>query len=98
MKNNKYWNDVNMAIVDCLTIGPLNNWDYASKLNSKYSKDVADEIISILSCIKNIQPNWHNETYDEFLERAKHTIENLYSELSNNTVNVLVNRLAYDWK
>ena len=94
----EFWNTVNNAIIECLTIGPFDNWDYKAKLYSKYSKKVSENVLSILTFALQIHPNWQTETYDQFLNRAHQIIKERYGHLKTKSVDVLVSRLSYDWK
>ena len=94
----EFWNTVNNAIIECLTIGPLDNWNYKAKLCSKYSKEVSEKVLSIVTFVLQIHPDWQTETYNQFLNRARQIIKERYGYLTTKSVDVLVSRLSYDWK
>ncbi|MBQ6829576.1 MAG: hypothetical protein IJO59_00470 [Clostridia bacterium] len=93
-----FWNEVNNAINDVLTIGPVKNWNYAEQLRQKYDAQIEGIILSILETVLKLQPDWGKENYEGFLIRCTKNIVEVYPQLSQESVNVLVNRIAYDWK
>ena len=93
-----FWNEVNNVINDVLTIGPVDNWNYAEQLRQKYDRQIEVIILSILETALKLQPDWEKENYEGFLVRCTKTIGAIYPQLSPKSVNVLVNRIAYDWK
>ena len=96
MSNN--YEVVNAAIADCLIIGPSDNWDYKKNLKSKYSNDTYNRVLSILTFIKSLQPNWQLENIDMFLQRCKIKIAQEFPFLNDTSIHILVNRIAYEWK
>lgn len=89
---------INKAIQDCLTIGPLDNWDYRKKISAKYGEDILREILIILEYMNTIRPEWPAESFDGFLLRARKAIEGKYPLLKKESVDVLINRIAYGYK
>ena len=94
----RLWDEVNTAISELLTIGPVGNWHYAERLHQKYAGQTEEIILSILDRMRLLQPNREQENYEEFLTRCAKTIGETYPQLSPEAVRVLVNGIAYDWK
>lgn len=91
-------NIINNAIQECLTIGPVENWNYSDKICKKYGKKIWNQISEILVFIDTIQPNWSEESFEEFLIRVFNETHNKYPLLHENSIQVLKNRVAYRWK
>lgn len=89
---------INDAIQECLTIGPEENWNYPDKISKKYGQEILSEISEILVSLNNIQPDWSKESYEEFLVRVFNEMHYKYPSLKENTLKVLKNRVAYNWK
>lgn len=89
---------LDIAIQDCLTIGPPDNWDFSKKIVENYGSKVHDEMKNILESLRSIQPDWEAESFDKFGKRVRVTIKSQYPFLENESVNVLTNRVMYGWK
>ena len=89
---------LDVAIQDCLTIGPSDNWAWKEKIAIKYGECVLDEIILIENFLGTIEPNWKTESFESFYQRAFNRVREQYPVLENESVYVLTNRIAYDNK
>lgn len=90
--------EVNDAIIECLTIGPKSNWDYKSKLQDNYSKETVQSTLEILDFVNEINPNFENESFNEFLCKVATALKREYSFLNEEAIKTLVARISYDWK
>jgi len=89
---------LDVAIQDCLTIGPPDNWAWKEKIADKYGERLLDEIMLIENFLGTIKPNWKTESFESFCQRAFKILRGQYPLLENESVNVLRNRIAYAYK
>ena len=55
-------------------------------------------VLSILTFIKSLQPNWQLENIYMFLQRCKIKIAQEFPFLNDTSIHILVNRIAYEWR
>jgi len=96
--------DLDVAIQDCLTIGPLDNWNFSpkyernNKIVRKYGENIMAEIMMIKEYLDTIRPDWKTESLESFCQRVFVEVKNQYPQLEDDSVNVLTNAVAYGYK
>ena len=96
--------DLDAAIQDCLTIGPVDNWNFPpeytrdKKIVRKYGESILAEIMAIEKNLNTITPDWQTESWEFFCQRVFDEVKCWYPQLENESVEVLKNRVSYGYK
>jgi len=92
-----------IAIQDCMTIGPLENWNFSpeykrdKKIVEKYGKDILSKIIEIERFLDTIESPRRAESLKSFCRRVSRIVKKQYPSLEDESVNVLTTSVAYPY-
>ena len=96
---------LDMAIHDCMTIGPPENWNFPpdykrnKRIVEKYGEETLSKLDEIEQFLNTIEPRRKLESSNSFCRRVSRIIKKQYPILENDSVSVLTASVAYCyWK